>query len=71
MSDPLEELRSWYQALADPERTIICRPEHEEMVRSAVESYDVGGLWEVVVSPYIPEGQFIIMDYPMDPGTPE
>lgn len=59
----LERVRLALIELEKSKRILICRPEHEAAVRAAVaELCPFEHLLEVRVEPWLPEGQFLLID---------
>jgi hypothetical protein len=59
----LDALRLMMQDLADSQRTIVCRPEWAVSVQAMIDASPLPGLWTVLASALIPEGQVCIIDH--------
>ncbi|CAL9606510.1 hypothetical protein SUDANB95_05500 [Actinosynnema sp. ALI-1.44] len=58
--EALATLRRYAEIIRANQRTIICRPEHEEAVRGAVELSGLGGFYDVRASDICPRGMMFI-----------
>ena len=62
MISPLEEIQFWQQMFDDAKRSIFVNPELESRTKSRIDMLHMGGIFEVIATPNMPEDQVLIVD---------
>lgn len=58
----LDNVKFWAQAIEESKRTLVCSPENESRVKSYVDARGLSGLYEVLVTPNVPDDLIVVMD---------
>ena len=62
MISPLEEVAFWAQIFDDAKRTVYCNPELESRAKGHIDALQMGGIFEVIATPNMPEDQVLVVD---------
>ena len=62
MISPLEEVLFWQQMFNDAKRSIFVNPDLESRTKSRIDTLHMGGIFEVIATPNMPEDQVLIVD---------
>lgn len=62
MSDILDDLRFWSQAIEDNRRTIICNPEWESRIKTMVAAQGMDDTFKVQPDRHCPVDQIFLVD---------
>jgi hypothetical protein len=65
VADPekiLDDIKFWSAVIESAKRTVVCSPTDEARVREIVAANGLTEFWTVLVSKYVPDSEFYVID---------